>query len=90
MPELAPVTTTCFSAFSVAAAPPKREEVYRHGEREVRDVREGQPPVPMSFPYMVPSLPFLTRMPLAPMPHHNASFTEHLFKLASISRPPSM
>ena len=74
------------------AARPEREEVYRHEavEREVRDVREGQPPVPMSFPYMVPSLPFLTRMPLAPMPHHNASFTEHLFKLASISRPPSM
>jgi len=40
-----------------------------------------------SFPYIVPSLPFLTRMPLTPLPHHNSSFTEHLFKLASISRP---
>ena len=29
-------------------------------------------------------------MPLNPIPHHNASFTEHLFKLAAISRPQSM
>ena len=39
--------------------------------------------IPTSFPIpLVPSLPFLTRLP-----HHNSSFTEHLFKLASISRP---
>ena len=43
-----------------------------------------------SFPYIVPSLPFLTRMPLTPIPHHNTSFTEHLFKLAAISRPQSI
>jgi len=42
-----------------------------------------------SFPYIVPSLPFLTRMPIGPLQHHNNSFTEHLFKLASISRPAS-
>ena len=41
--------------------------------------------IPTSFPIpLVPTLPFLTRMP-----HHNSSFTEHLFKLASISRPPA-
>ena len=40
-----------------------------------------------SFPYIVPNLPFLTRMPISPLQHHNNSFTEHLMKLASISRP---
>ena len=70
-----------------AARPPTgdREEAYRPGP-----VTTSQPILPHSFPYMVPNLPFLSRMPLAPIPHHNASFTEHLFKLASISRPPSM
>ena len=42
-----------------------------------------------TFPYIVPSLPFLSRMPIPPLQHPNNSFTEHLFKLASISRPPS-
>ena len=40
-----------------------------------------------SFPYIVPTLPFLSRMPLTPLPPHNSPFTEHLFKLASITRP---
>jgi hypothetical protein len=66
--------------------PPGREELYRRPEAG----RPAGPGIQHSFPYMVPSLPFLTRMPMAPLPHHNASFTEHLFKLASISRPPSM
>ncbi len=43
------------------------------------------------FPYIVPSLPFLSRMPMSPLQQHttntSSSFTEHLFKLASISRP---
>ena len=43
-----------------------------------------------SFPYIVPTLPFLTRMPIGPLQHHNNSFTEHLFKLANISRPASL
>ena len=60
----------------------EREEVYRRGG--------GQHILPHSFPYMVPNLPFLTQMTLAPITIHNASFKEHLFKLASISRPPSM
>jgi len=41
-------------------------------------------------PLIVPALPFpISRMPLSPLPHHN-SFTEHLFKLASITRPPTL
>jgi len=78
-----------------------KESVNGSGERdEERDdgemYRQGRTHIlPHSFPYMVPSLPFLTRMPIGPGPHPhpntvNASFTEHLFKLANISRPPSM
>jgi hypothetical protein len=52
------------------------------------DYYRNRPLIASSFPYMVPSLPFLTRMPISPLPPHNTtSFTEHLFKLASISRP---
>jgi len=53
------------------------------------DLYRGRQLLSPSFPYIVPSLPFLSRMPLNPIPHHNSSFTEHLFKLASISRPSS-
>ena len=52
-------------------------------EPEPVDPFKGRNILPTSFPIpLVPNLPFLTRMP-----HHNNSFTEHLFKLASISRP---
>jgi len=44
--------------------------------------------IPPPFPYIVPNLPFLARMPLSQIPHPNPSFTEHLFKLANITRPP--
>jgi len=47
-----------------------------------------QPILAPSFPYIVPTLPFLARMPIAPIPHHNPTFTEHLFKLANITRTP--
>ena len=75
-----------------AEQPPARPPTGDRGEEAFRrgPVSTSQPILPHSFPYMVPNLPFLSRMPLAPIPHHNASFTEHLFKLASISRPPSM
>ena len=53
--------------------------------------QEAEPPfkpshlIPTSFPIpLVPTLPFLTNRI-----HHNNSFTEQLFKLASISRPPA-
>lgn len=55
------------------------EDFYRH-----------RPHIPHSFPYIVPAFPFmggLGRLPLPPLPHHNShALTEHLFKLASISR----
>lgn len=69
------VTTTA----SQGEPPPAEEQLY-HGHHLIAP----------SFPYNLPTLPFLTRMPLAPLPHHNPSFTEHLFKLATISRPQTL
>jgi len=40
-----------------------------------------------SFPYIVPNLPFIPRVPIGALQPQNNTFTEHLFKLASISRP---
>lgn len=65
---------------------------HKSDENEVSTTADNHPEeafkprqlIPTSFPYIVPSLPFLTRMPQPP-----SSFTEHLFKLASISRPPA-
>jgi hypothetical protein len=50
------------------------------------DFYSHRPQMPPSFPYIVPAFPFLGRMPLPPLPHANPALTEHLFKLASISR----
>lgn len=53
------------------------EEAYHRGARIITP----------SFPYIVPNLPFLPRVPIGALQPHNNTFTEHLFKLASISRP---
>ena len=66
----------------------EEEEVVSTTDHRPTDYYRGRIITP-SFPYIVPSLPFLTRMPMSSLQHHNSSFTEHLFKLASISRPPS-
>ena len=65
----------------------RADSAERHPEERSEEYFRGRIITP-SFPYIVPSLPFL-RMPLAPVQPQNNSFTEHLFKLASISRPPS-
>lgn len=57
----------------------KEEEPYRP-EQRARIITH-------SFPYIVPNLPFIPRVPIGPLQPHNNTFTEHLFKLASISRP---
>jgi uncharacterized Zn-finger protein len=56
----------------------KEDEPYHRGARILTP----------SFPYIVPNLPFLPRVPIiGSLQPHNNTFTEHLFKLASISRP---
>jgi hypothetical protein len=65
---------------TAAAAVTAAEDFYRN--RPAALIAASQ------FPYIVPSLPFLSRMPLPPHTSNtSSSFTEHLFKLASISRP---
>jgi len=65
-------------------------EVSTTADSHPDDVYRNSHLINPSFPYIVPTLPFLTRMPLTPIPHHNTSFTEHLFKLAAISRPQTL
>lgn len=59
----------------------------QHSESEATDAAfKPRHLIPTSFPLpLVPTLPFLTRIP-----HHNNSFTEHLFKLANLPRPPAL
>ena len=54
-------------------------------DRPDADAFKPRQMIPTSFPYIVPTLPFLTAGRMPPPP---SSFTEHLFKLASITRPP--
>merc|ERR1719216_646892 len=72
---------------TVKKEPTKSDENEVSTTERAAGAEPGRHLINTSFPYIVPSLPFLTRMPLTPLPHHNSSFTEHLFKLASISRP---
>ena len=77
------VATTASSGELPPLQPPPPQPTVTTAE----DYYRSRPLIASSFPYIVPSLPFLTRMPISPLPPHNTSFTEHLFKLASISRP---
>ena len=61
-----------------AAEVKKEAEAYPRGGTRI---------ITPSFPYIVPNLPFLPRVPIGALQPHNNTFTEHLFKLASISRP---